>query len=143
MYSYHYNPTENISIKYSKIPSLSGRRKGGITTPSSQSKPYLTVLGVTFCLHYILALWSSIDGSRMPLCQSTSGDMYGVKPNSRGWKDVSDNIKGTGCSTAPIRQLTTVCHYNPRGSLWGSFGHQVCMWYTDIHTSKRPIHINK
>lgn len=94
VYNYYYGPTENMNIRNSKILQEWQRTKRrNHNHPSSRSKPHLTGSGIAFCLHYILALWSSTHGSRMPLCQSTSGDVYGVKPNSGGWRDVSDSIR--------------------------------------------------
>lgn len=51
VYYHHYNPTENINIKYSKIPHEVA--EGSL---SSQPKPYLPGSDINFCLHYILAL---------------------------------------------------------------------------------------
>lgn len=51
VHNHHYDPTENINIKYSKIPHEVA--EGNL---SSQPKPYLPVSDISFCRHYILAL---------------------------------------------------------------------------------------
>lgn len=75
MHNHHYDPIENINIKYSKIPHEAA--EGNL---SSQPKPYLPVSDISFCLHYILAL--SPQYMVKDAWSVNSRDIYGVKPDA-------------------------------------------------------------
>lgn len=77
VHNHHYDPTENINIKYSKIPHEVA--EGNL---SSQPKPYLPVSDISFfvCTIYwllVLSTWFK-DASLLVNFR----DVYGVKPDA-------------------------------------------------------------